>query len=306
MKKTIIEEFVQKARSNEQQFTLKQDENWNFFFTKVSIGEAACVYGTYGYGSDHIINDLDKKLEPYAIVSSGKVYIIQKYKFGLTGAKEDAYPSHAYSLDEETNDLNKKIEEELFPSFYNSLPIRELTADELEEANKQVRDVLLAKGGETKIPTIRTLINRQTTANILYDLVDFNEYIRSEFDEEREHYITVKSINKTIDKLAREVNGVEKWELKLNSALRELESKTVTVEFDFHGRTTTTKFERKMILRKLNDKDYFSSYDFPTVKNGENILTQLGAGKWRGIEDEVLTCEHINKITFGKKVVFSK
>lgn len=42
------------------------------------------------------------------------------------------------------------------------------------------------------------------------------------------------------------------------------------------------------------------------IKSGEKIIKDLGAGKWKGDKEEVLTCKHINKITYGKKVLYEK
>lgn len=54
----------------------------------------------------------------------------------------------------------------------------------------------------------------------------------------------------------------------------------------------------------LSQNDYFSSFDFTTMKSGEKIISELGAGTWR--TDSPLTCKHIVKITYGKKVLYQK
>ena len=40
------------------------------------------------------------------------------------------------------------------------------------------------------------------------------------------------------------------------------------------------------------------------MKSGEKIIQELGAGRWKTDSREVLTCKYINKITYGKKVLY--
>lgn len=302
---TIIDEFVEKALSDEPQFTINKN-NMNMFFTQISIGNAKCIWGDYEYHYEKFITELNRKLIPYAIVSNGNVYIIEKNKFGLYESKNTVYPKNAYNLDQKREELNHKIYGELFPSYYDSLPTRELTENELKKANENVRDVILSHNGTTEKPMIKQLINNQVAANILYGLIDFDEYVTLSFEERREEYITIKSMNSTIDSLIQEHANVENWEIQLNSTLRGIEAKTVTVEFEYNDKIIADKIDKVKLLRILNNNSTFSSYDFSTEKNGKKVLQYLGAGRWKNEDNEELTCKHIKKITYGKNIIYKK
>lgn len=96
------------------------------------------------------------------------------------------------------------------------------------------------------------------------------------------------------------------YEQHIVDGLHSIDAKTVQIEFLYHGKVTTGKIEREKLLQVVCSNDYFSSYNFTTVKGGEKIIKDLGAGKWIGDKEEVLTCKHINKITYGKKVLYEK
>ena len=95
---------------------------------------------------------------------------------------------------------------------------------------------------------------------------------------------------------------LEDYEQKIVDGLHNVDAKTVQVEFLYDGKAATGKVNRDTILRMLSQNDYFSSFNFTTVKSGEKIISELGAGTWRA--DNPLTCKHIVKITYGKKVLY--
>ena len=96
-------------------------------------------------------------------------------------------------------------------------------------------------------------------------------------------------------------------ELKLIHALNQInDAKSVKVMWNYHG----VKFENKMEIEKIrlkmnNCNDFYHEWDFPTSRQGENIINSLKQTLLSEKQIRVKT-EHISAIYYRGKEIFSK
>lgn len=297
---TLIEKFKEKVLSNDSQFYIV-DERKNLYFVKRTVGKATYIFGDYNYNGDF---SLDVKMSIKAILSDGNIYIVDTFIF--YPLKEEDYPENVFCFDSKVDDINSIIEKELFPNYYSKLPTRELTEDEKNNIINRVRETVLKNNSIVSDPLIVKIMDVENVAKILCGLINLEEYVNEYFENNKEMFITKKSINSELKKLVEVKYNLKDWEIEMASSLRELNAKTVIVDFTVNGESGTEKIEKDALLRILYNKNYFSSYNFVNWESGEALLKKLNVGECGNHEKGPLKCEHINSIKFSKKIIYSK
>ena len=94
----------------------------------------------------------------------------------------------------------------------------------------------------------------------------------------------------------------KEWELTLADVFKNLNAVFVTVEFEYDGKSAVGKLSPDKIIEMLQGNESFSSWNFSTEKQGEMIFNDLGLNRYSNL----LKCEHIRKITYGKKVLYTR
>ena len=123
-----------------------------------------------------------------------------------------------------------------------------------------------------------------------------------EFQVKQKDWIAKKTIYEKTLELMKTPEIAYEWELAIVNGLRSVDAKAVTVEFEFNEKIASGKISPECIFRILQEYDSFSSYNFETQKQGEILLNYLGAGNYWS--SNRIKCEHIIKITYGKKVLY--
>lgn len=295
-----LHEFKEQALSDESQFEIRIRDSRRFF-VKYKIGKATYIFGDYSYKRGMM---LDSKLSLKAIVSDANIYIVDTFIFDTEN--EADYPVGVFKFSDKINAINNAIRNVLFPVYYDSLPIRELTEIEREIVMNEVREIIICEGGIVTDFNLGNVMEKEDVAKVLCGHLEINSYANEYFEKKKEDYVRIKSLNYFLRKLVKANYRIEDWEIAMSNAIRDLDAKTFNVEFSFKGKTGTEKVAKDTLLRILRNNDYFSDYKFVNGKSGKRLLEELGAGTYLHHKDGVLRCENIESIRYGKKVIYSK
>lgn len=269
-----------------------------YYFIQSRVGKAKYVYGEYTYNDHNPHARINKKPDLLAIVADGTVYIVDRYFFGL----DIEYPENVVLFSDYIS-KRKECVPQLFKEFYEKLDT--LNFDECDfnkntimyEARK-----LLFYGEELELSIPEGVIGAQDVANDLCGIKSAESAALEYFEEHIDAYKRGKTRNEEIKRLMNSPETMQKWELEMAEALRDLEANRVTVVFKMNGKTEMDKIKLSELKRLLINRDYFSSYYFSTADKGKKILANLGATSWR--DDNCLRCEHIMRITYGRKCLY--
>lgn len=304
----IINEFINHINNGESSFIINRESERKIVCTCATIGRAKFVYANYSYRS---ITSIDK-MELIAIVVDETIYIVSGYILDVWRNDNDELPENVINFSEATKDYNYRAKS-YFQSFYDGLSVEEVQMEEIikdyEEYDLQqrARQYILDGKGQPEISLSEEFITTDEVRDILAGYEDFDKIVLKKLEATKKFWLRTKAYRTVIKKLM-ESSIVKPYEVKICKALNNLDVKTVKVEFNMNGTTATGKVNPQEIVRMIINNDYFSNYNFCNGREGESIIKKLGASaiKWRGENSNVLTCEHIVKITYGKKVIYIK
>lgn len=301
---TKIEEFINKVLTTDKSFNLSED-SLIYHFIQDNIGEARYIYGDCD--GDGFYTKLNNKYQVVAIVKGEIVYIVDRFMFGLYGyANPDSIelPENTILLKDCVDMFNQGFLHSDFPKWYAGLEPQEVS--NLDVYIEDARRDLLYNGG-VQAPSPDPIFDMDNVASMLAGFRTVAEIEGQYFDDRKQQYIDYKTKNTAISQLIVQGKAAEPWEIAMAEALRGIDAKNVTVEFEFKGRTGSGKLKRSSLMKEMIDKWYIHSYDFASTKTGKQLIKGLGAEdvRWREYEN-VLTCKDIVKITYGRKVLYKR
>lgn len=302
----IINEFVNHINNGENNFIIDRESKC-IVCTCATIGRAKFVYANYSYRS---ITSIDK-MELIAIVVDETIYIVSDYILDVWRNDNDECLENVIRFSEVTKDYNYRAKP-YFQSFYDGLSVEEAQMKEIikdygeYDLQQRARQYILDGKGQPEISLSEEFITTDEVRDILAGYEDFEKTVLKKLEANKKSWIRTKAYRTVIKNLMENPTIVKLYEAEICKALNNLDAKTVKVEFNMNGTTATGKVNPQEIVRMIINNDYFSDYNFCNGKEGESIIKKLGATKWRGENSNVLTCEHIVKITYGKKVIYIK
>lgn len=311
----LIDKFVERVLTTTESFiveTREGDSKKYYFFIQANVGKARYIYCEYSYGEQNFYTKIDLKPELVAIISDGNIYIVDDFKLDIHrchDSEEIVLPENTYRFNDVVKKENNYVETVVFPDFYNTLKEEEITdKDILASCEKRARSLLLTNHTKTKEISIEPIFTEQDIVNSLCGFVNLKTESIVRLKEKENKWANKKSFSKKVKELMINHMGVEIYELKIAEGIKSVDAKTVTVEFSLNGKSDSAKINPNKLIMKLINKDYFSGYDFEVSKSGDALIEKLRAATWRNNKDgkEVLTCKHITKITYGKKVLYVK
>lgn len=317
MKKEFFDEFVDKVFNNEHSFEIDVDEGrrykLNYHFIQDNVGKARYIYGAYSYNQENFYAGLKTKYELYAIVSDNVVYIIEDYPFKFNYGDFDikSLPENVKLLYPYAKEVNEHLKNTVFMDFYNNLKSFVISDEYINNwCKEKARNWLLDK--KTSVYSVnataelnKDLLNLQQIADSLCGFVNVEEEARKTLQRKEDSWSHTKATREQIQRFIDDKSVVSEWELKLANGLNSVDAKTVNIEFEYNGKTDSGKIRPENILRKLVRIESFSEYDFATTKQGSEIIRNLAVGYYYDSK-KGLTCQNITKITYGKKVLYSK
>lgn len=310
---STLKEFKEKVLSQENTFLL--DDHYGvrkILCVKAIVGQAEYIYTMEEFldGKD-IVTDITEKMELTAITRDGKIYMIKPH--AVMDRYDEECPKNVFRInDQYMDEINSQVDEKVFNELYNNLETIALTESEVENCMKEARRILIYNKDINEY--ISDMINKkherisvQKFVDSLCGIVDLETSIRKDFETKKDVWINLKSRMERIRLFVEHPETVLKtYERRIIDGLHSIEAKTVRIEFLYHGKIATEKISPTTLLSIVyNDYD-FSPCHFTNYKGGEKIIKDLGAGTWIGDKEEVLTCKHINKITYGKKILYER
>ena len=307
----LIEKFAEQVLNNKGSFTIEiphknEDRNRTYHFFQDEVGKAKYVYGISNYWDANFYAQLETKPEIIAIVSEEKIYVVDIFFLGIYsyGNEKVILPDNILILNDYTAKQNEYISNIVFHNFYAKLETDEKSVQESDKSLKErARSFMFSKNVDLPNVELKPMFNNQDIANILCGFVDFNKEVNERLNAEKEYWIIKKSTDKKIKSLTESPEIADSWELEIANGIRSVEAKTVTVEFELNGKAASIKINPETIIRKMIKDDYFSEYDFEIAKKGDELIKNLGAGKWCN-DENALRCKHITKIVYGKKELY--
>ena len=304
----IINEFIDHINNGESSFIINRELERKIVCTCATIGKSKFVYANYSYRS---ITSIDK-MELISIVVDEAIYIVNGYILDIW-RNNDELPENVIELSEATKDYNYRAKP-YFQSFYDGLSVEEAQMEEIikdygeYDLQQRARQYILDGKGQPEISLSKEFITTDEVRDILAGYEDFEKIVFEKLETDKKSWLITKAYRTMIKNLMENPTIVKPYEVKICKALNNLNAKTITVEFNMNGITATGKVNPQEIVRMIINNDYFSNYNFCNGKEGEAIIKKLGASaiRWGGENGNVLTCEHIVKITYGKKVIYTK
>ena len=302
---TIIDQFIDKVLKEDGSFTLSEAENpfdteRRYSFVQEKVGGAKFIYGEEGYNED-FFTSINKKFELVAIISGGMVFIVNAYHLGVYA--RDKIPENAVDFNACIQKLNDKVNREIFPSFYEKL--EKVEVENEADCRKRARSALLSKNPEFWISEPEPeLFEVPDLVKILCGLMDYEEEAKLRLERDEEDWCTTKARREKMQEMMKSPDLCHEWELAIAKGLNSVDAANVAVTFEMDGKSASAKIALDKILHKLMECDCFSDWDFATRAQGKKLFEMLGAtSRWEG---KPLKCEHISKITYGKKVLYER
>ena len=294
---SAMDEFVDKAINTDKNFSIAyKDKIYHFF--QVYVGEGKFIYGTsfntkqkYGFeiGPGYAC-DLE------AIVADQTVYVMGSL---FSVWKIPPYPEKIKRFEEEhTKEINYLIQE-LLPKVLSTLPLEDVDLD-IRDVEAQARSNLLYGDGEATVVYKGTILSTKEFAAILLNIADPMEIALDYIHQNMDYWIKQKARVFAVNTAMKSRECVEDWEMELAEAVRSVEAKLLNVTFEYEGKEATAKIEPITLLRTLNWKIHFDSYE---IKSADAFAEQLGVSS---VDNIVLTCRDIVKVTYGRKTLYKR
>lgn len=315
--KRLIDEFKEMVlSSDENSFILDDGNGAKILCVKVSVGKAIFVYVCMEYmgrqSDKKLVTDISEQMKLIAVVKSGIIYLIDR--FTLCCYSEEVLPDNVIYLGKYMKEVNIHTKYYIIEKYYDKLPDTILSEEDIERCKVEAKNILtsgqdLDEYIDARIDKNIKKFEMQDFVDFLCGVIDLESEARKNFEENSDMWMNLKASLKMIQRIVAE-NPEEVFDpedLKIIDSLNRIEAKNVQVEFSFNGKKAKGKVDPKSILRMIEGNDYFSDFNFDTMAYGKKIINDLGAARYRGEkEKEVLTCKHISKITYGRKVLYQK
>lgn len=288
---SIIEEFRDKVLDpGVESFVLNRK-----IYVQTYIHETKIVYMSSVW--DRLVEP-NHKLEIIAIVKDGTVYLMKTYEFVID--EKNGLPEKIRYFRDYMNEELRARQDEVYKKFMDGLLVYDVSKDMIEDygiISDARRELLLGKKRQKVEP--KNLFTEREAIDDLLGVKKIEEDIEKYLTENTDIYQRRKSLDTALIKMIEEKACVEDWEMKLGKAISSVDAVKLTVKFKFAGLTEMTKIKKETLMRKLVNRDDFSSWDFETQAEGEMKMRYLGADY-----NNKLYCKHIAKITYGRKVLY--
>lgn len=304
----FVNDFVDKVLKEDDSFALTKKEPgkkdaWYYQFLQCKVGNGRYVYGCRGYNEEFYLS-FDKEPKLVAIVADGVVYIVDAWFFDVW--QDVPLPLNAeHFYRSKIKSVNEYFQDVIFSEFYNGLEPSQLTDGDCAFCAKEARKIMLSKKSSLDDVKPDSGFSEQDVAKILCGMMNLEEEANKRLEAEKEAWSIEKAKYEKKKEYIDSSFGVAEWELKIAEALRSVDAKNITVEFEYNGKKASEKMNPEKVARVLLESDKFDEFDFATRVQGGQVIKTLGASTshW---DENTLRCEHISKITYGKKELYVK
>lgn len=308
---TLIDSMIERILNGETSFIIRdEDDNWYKHFITCPIGNELYIYGTE-ISSVEKLSYLSNKYSLLAIQSNKIFYIVDRYIFHMFAFNkiESNFKYLWKTLEEYQNEINENIKSELYKKFYDEIEIdyeNSVSDDMIKHSIKEARNRLINKLPEKEALCDKYyLFSANDVAQILSGMYTIESMLRGKITKNKEMLISEKIYTTLVNYWMKHCDDiVSESEMVLANSINQINAKYVTVEFTIDDKLSAAKMEPSIVLKKLVDNESFYSWNFNTKSEGERVINELGLlHKYSNVN---LNCNHISKITYGKKILFQK
>ncbi|MBQ7673522.1 MAG: hypothetical protein IJT36_03235 [Alphaproteobacteria bacterium] len=302
----IIDKFVDYVENynyTDGGFLIEGDEG-KARFTAMEIGSAVFIYGQRIYGDD--VPEIGDTLHLAAIIGLCGIYItdtsvLNPYVF-KDGKADIKYPLHSMNIKD--YNINEWVRKNVFPEFYNKLPIISFDDYVQKETLWSVRVELLGLGECTSTYKLdeymEDIFDVGEYPSILAGIKDVKHESYTRLEKLRDYYSFKKSKKAAYNEMLNNgKNYCQDWEKHMAKALLNvIDSNYITVEFKHDSYTSSTKINARKLISSLIEQTAITSTAFNTYKNEERVYKELGV--------RLVHCSDINKIMYRGKTIYQK
>lgn len=297
-------------------------------FTQMQVGKVKYLYMIQNYIWDcalHQKNDsynmkISDPLKLCAIIDTNNqnIYFMDfDFNWGFVLTQDQRLPARSMLFSEYINKTLKDIQNNIIKKYMDELDLSGIDFTDYIKRRciKKTREYIifpkLDPFTEENLYKFSNLkFSGQDAADLLTGYLDLESYIYDQLDECYEDLLLQKLEYYTIAKYLKDpvdCGVITEDELKLIHALNQInDSKSVKVMWNYHGVEFENKMEIEKIRLKMNNcNDFYHEWDFPTSRQGENIINSLKQTLLSEKQIRVKT-EHISAIYYRGKEIFSK
>lgn len=306
--------------NNDFSITFKTDL---YRFTQMQVGKVKYLYMIQNYIRDYALHQKDNSynvkindpLKLCAIIDTNNlnVYFMDfDITWGFYLTTDQRLPAQSMLFSEYIKETLKDIQDNIIKKYIDELDLNRIDFTEhikklcIKMARKHIIYPNTYPFTEDNLYKFKNLkFSEQDAADLLAGYLNLESYVYDQLDEFCEDFLVQKLEYYTIERYLKDpvACGVAtEDELKLVHALNQIsDAKTVKVLWNYHGIVLESKMEMEKILLKLNTKDSFRYWDFPTSSQGKEIDQEKLKHKEIGLK-----AEHISAIYYRGKEIFSK
>lgn len=300
----FIEKFAETVRKGDSSFTLNDGKNNRHYyhFMEDRVGKVKYIYGFdsyYGEG-DTFCSKLNSNPSLTAIEADSTIYIVDRFIFDIYG-EDVSLPENIELFSNLVREKKEYVFNVIIPQFYDSLDTEGIIEEyRLDSCRKDARYAKLSLNHN--IPSLSSdgyELKEKIVADDLCGFCSIYEAVIKELEENKKYWLGNKAIKEQIKKFIEDPETTEAWEEAIAEGLRKVDAKLVTAEFEVNGKKASAKISPQTIIHKLIHQDSFSSWNFDSHKQGEELEKELGVGRF-----SPLYGRHISKITYGRKTLY--
>ena len=306
-------EFIEKIKSEQSAFIIEKDDNQFLRFVVAPIGNAKMVYGEYSFGSPDNLCTPSSKLEVIAYVIDGYIYLVNQYIFGMYGydvENDDNLPDKVVFFEAARKSKNCYLDKILLPKYLESLSAKDLGKGDIERARVDARRKILLPQKESHYNSYEPnyYLTQDEFASSLCGFVDANGLAWDKMEASQDGWRFLKAYNAKVEEFLRDPSTATDEERCMAEALRSIDAQNVRVEFCVNGKSAEIKMDPDLVLWYLNDRDYFSKYNFTPRKAGNELMKKLDVtdSRWDKSGKPLLTCDCIQKIMYGRNTIYER
>lgn len=308
---TLIDSMIERILNRETSFIMHDEyDNWYKHFITCPIGNALYIYGTE-ISSVEKLGYLSNKYSLLAIQSNTIFYIVDRYIFHMFYFnKIESNFKHLWkTLDEYQNEINENIKSKLYKKFYDEIEIdyeNSVSDGMIKNSKKEARNRLINKLPEKEVLCDQDYLFSVTdVAQILNGMYTIESMLIEKIKKNKEMLISKKIYTTLVNYWMKHCDDiVSESEMVLANSINQIDAKYVTVEFTIDDKVSAAKIEPSIVLKKLVDNESCDYWSFNTMSEGKRVINELGF--LHNYSNVNLNCNHISKITYGKKTLFQK
>ena len=307
-------EFVEKIKAGQEDaFLILKDDNRFLRFVVTPFGKAKMIYGEYTYGNITEMCSPSSKLEVVAYYVDGYIYLVNQYIFDMYGydvENDDNLPDKVVFFEAARKSKNSYIEKILLPKYLDGIPARTLEGTDVARAKAEARSRILLPKPDTSRNSQEAsyYLTQNDFAQSLCGLVEANRLAWDKMEKYREAWSFIKAYSAKVEEFKQDPSITTEEERIMSNALNSIDAQNVRVEFCVNGKSTEVKMDPDLVLRHLNERDYFSKYNFTPRRAGEELFKVLDAtdSRWDKSGKPLLTCDCIQKIMYGRNTIYER